>query len=185
MSNILLTDVAYAGRFQPPGLVSIRVFDTITGRDISRVKLPTLRPNTACVQAKIMAAHTSAGDSTYAISRIEWGTGHTTAASYSDTNLETPLYTSNPLTEGVFSPVTHEFPTIDGQTRYLSELNSSTPGLAAFETPSVDIWEVGLRTAALPGFPKGLLVARFVNDAPIQKSGTRTKIGIEWLYIYA
>jgi hypothetical protein len=167
------------------GLVSFWINDEITGKNIARLKLPVRQPNTACKQAKIMAAHTSAGDASYKISRIEWGVGHTTTADYEDTNLETPLSISNPATEGVFTPVTFEYPAIDGQTRYLSELTSSATGLSAFETPSVDIWEVGLRTDPVPGYPKGLLVAHFINDAPIQKSGTRVKIGIEWLYIYA
>lgn len=170
---------------QGKGFVVLRLIDEVTGEDISRVQIPMYKPNTACVQAKIAAAHTQAGDPNYAVTRIEWGTGHSQPAQYADTNLESPLSISDPLTEGVFTSVTAEFPTTDGQVRYISELTSTTPGLAAFETPSVNIWEVGLRTAPLPGYPKGLLVARFVNDAPIQKSGVRTKIGIEWLYIFA
>ncbi len=170
---------------QGKGYVAFRVIDEVTGKDISHVRLPLFKPNTACIQAKINAAHTQAGDPNYAVTRIEWGTGHSQPAQYADTNLESPLAISDPTTQGVFSPVTAEFPTTDGQVRYISELTSATPGLSTFETPSVNIWEVGLRTAPLPGYPKGLLVARFVNDAPIQKSGTRVKIGIEWLYIFA
>jgi hypothetical protein len=184
MSNIIFNTKSDSG-FKVKGFVTIKVIDTVTGQDISRLKLPLQKPNTACVQAKIMAAHVATGDASYAISRIEWGIGHTSTVSYNDTNLEAPLYIGTPTTSGIFTPATYEFPAIDGQIRFISELVSTTPGLSAFETPSVDIWEVGLRTAPVPGYPKGLLVAHFINDAPIQKSGTRTKIGIEWLYIYA
>lgn len=182
--DIILNSSSKVG-YSPKGLVTIKVMDAVTGKDISRLKLPVRSPNTACIQSKIAAAHVLAGDPAYAVTRIEWGIGHSGPAQLANTNLETPLYSTDPLTQGVFSAATAEFPTADGQVRFISELTSTTPGLAAFETPSVNIWEVGLRTSPLPGYPKGLLVARFVNDAPIQKSGSRVKIGIEWLYIYA
>lgn len=171
--------------YLPKGLVTIKRFDTLTGADLSRLKLPTRRPNTATNLAKIAAAHVLAGETTHKVTRIEWGIGHSTSPSAGNTNLETPLYLSDPATEGIFTNVAFEFPAEDGQVRFTSELTSDTPGLSNFENPTVDIWEVGLRTDPLPGYPKGLLIARFVNDAPIPKSGSRVKLGIEWLYIYA
>lgn len=184
MSNLILNDRV---GFLPHGFVTLTKTDMVTGENISRLILPVKQPNSATNQAKIAAAHCLGGDSAFAVTRVEWGIGHATNPSLSDTNLEHPLYTTNPNLEGIYTPVTKEYPSASGQIRFISELTSDTVGLASFETPSVDIWEVALRTDPLPllGYPKGLIIARFVNDSPIQKSGIRTRIGIEWLYIYA
>jgi hypothetical protein len=182
MSKIVHKDIE---KFTPKGYVTMTVMDAETGQVIQALNLPKHKPNQATALAKVAAAHVLAGDSTYAVTKVEWGRGHNSNPSLSDTNLESPLYTVDPLVEGIFTPVSYEFPSTAGQVRFLTELTSTTPGISAFETPSVDIWEVGLRTNPLPGFPKGLLIARFVNTAPIQKSGVRVKIGLEWLYIYA
>jgi hypothetical protein len=102
--------------------------------------------------------------------------------------------------DGIFTPIqTVEYPS-EGEVRLGSVLSNSvytTPNilgtpvlLDSYKTPptgsgSIQIQEVGLRTSVLPGYPKGILIARFVNDVSITKSGSVIDLGVTWSYIFA
>ena len=168
----------------PKGLVTIEMKDLLTGKLLKEFRLPVAQPNQATLKAKLCAARVLGGDMNYSVAQVEWGAGNTSAQA-SDVNLSEPFAPSGQEADtGVFTAINDlQFPS-DGQILFLSALTTEADAYADGNN-TVWIQEVGLRTNPLPGFPKGILVARFVNDAPIGKAGTRIALSVKWLYIYA
>ncbi len=156
------------------GQVRYHYFDSLTGKKLDTIILPSYKPNNATVLAKVVAAHCLGGDSAYAITQIEWGIGNT-GMNEDDAN-NPDLGTQ--LSSGIFTPVTFEFTDKAGEIKFSSALTDDA------YPDSANIWEVGLRTDPILTWTKGLMVAYFQNNAAIQKSAGRVSVGIEWLYIY-
>jgi hypothetical protein len=161
--------------------VRLYLYDALTGEVLPRFKPPKYGFNTATPLAAKVAARTLVGSlsegTPYIVSRIEWGQGSTGLAfNEADPDLESP-FASRVYTD-LEEP---EFTATPGQVILRSSIDISSFSGGG----PVTVQEVGLRTNPVAGHSDGILVARYQNDTAIQLSGTRLRIGVEWVYIYA
>jgi hypothetical protein len=161
------------------------VIDKVTGKELTRYKPVQFRANTATPLAKEVAARVLAGSVSevtpgvfvpYTAAFIEWGTGSSQQPfDPVDPDLEAPFATP------VYTPLeAPEFPGEPGVVKFFSRIDETTAGVSL----GTSVQEVGLRTAPLAGFDKGILIARFQNDTSIEISSNRVRVGVEWIYIY-
>lgn len=160
-------------------LVKFTVYDKFTGKPLPRFNMDW-KPNTSTPMAKEVAVKVLAGvvnPVPYTAAYMEWGQGSTNPVFDNDNpDLEAPFVIP------VFTPLEAPVSTgVKGQIKFFSSIDDSHPNVVSGETT---IREVGLRTAPLNGYPKGILIARFQNDSPLTISASRIRIGVEWIYIY-
>lgn len=170
---------------QTSGKGYVRYFfkDSITGKEIDSIRIPTFTPNSPTALTKIVSAHCLSGDPAYAVTHIEWGVGNT---GINTTDPENPDLSSPLSPTGILTPVSIEFTSNPGEVKFTSALTD------AYYPGATNIWEVGLRTSALigngslasPQYPKGMLAAYFQNSSSVPKSVGSVVLGVQWLFVY-
>lgn len=174
-----INDYNWAGS----GEVKLFFVDRLTNEPLEGLIFPTRKNNASPLAPEIAIRNMLGfvdqgapnGPTTYAITRIQWGTGvGMVGAPFDSLNPDLESF----FTPRVFTPITNYDNPAIGVARILSYIDDTVVPVGT------QVQEAGLYTNPLSGYPNGICLARYQHPSPVEINNTRARLGIEWTFTY-